>query len=80
MSSEFDANEDNQPEILSNSPAYYEINPKRESSPPHVETFENQAYSINTLVNAHSKSNTIVEQSRQANPATLHDDVLGTKY
>ena len=42
----------------------------------HMEIFENQAHS---LVNTHSKSNTTVEQSRQANPATLNDDVLGTK-
>ena len=73
-SSKFDANKDNQPEMLSNIPAYSGINPKRESSPPHVETFENQAYSINTLVNTHSKS------PQQANPATpSYDDVLGTK-
>ena len=68
---EFDSNEDDQPEILSNIPVYSEINPKRESSPPHVETFENQAYSINTLVNTHSKS------SQKANPATpSYDHVL----
>ena len=59
--------------MISNIPVYSEINPKRESSPPHVETFENQAYSINTLENTHSKS------SKQANPATPHDNVLGTK-
>ena len=70
MSSEFDV----QPEIPSDIPVYSEINIKRESSPPHVETFENQAYSINTLVNTHSKS------SQQANPATpSYDDVLWTK-
>ena len=79
MSSEFDVNKDDQPEILSDIPVYSEVNPKRESSPPHVETFENQAYSINTLVNTHSKSNATVEQTHQANPATPHDNVLGTK-
>ena len=73
MSSEFDVDEDNQPEIPSDIPVYSEINIKRESSPPHVETFVNQAYSINTLVNTH----TTVEQANPATPS--YDNVLGTK-
>ena len=57
MSLKFD---DNQPKILSD--IYSDV---KESSSPHVEIFENQAYST------HSKS--------KANPAAPHDDVLGTK-
>ena len=46
MSSQFNANDNDQDTYV-----YSEINPNRESSPPHVETFQNQAYSINKLVN-----------------------------
>ena len=60
---------DEQPKKLSDIPVYSEINPKRESSPPHVEMFENQAYSTNTLENTY----TTIEQE---NP---YDHVLGTK-
>ena len=69
MSFEFDVTKDDQHDVS----VYSEIDQKKEPSPPHVETFENQAYSINTLVNIHSKSR------QQANPATPHDNVLGTK-
>ena len=57
---------DEQPKKFSDIPVYSEI---KELSPPHVEILENQAYSTNTLVNAH----TTIEQE---NP---YDNVLGTK-
>ena len=57
---------DKQLKILSDIPVYSET---KESSPPHVEMFENQAYSTNTLVNTHAT----VEKENS------YDDVLGTK-
>ena len=50
------------------------------STPRNADTaFDNQVYSMGTSDNMYSMLNRTVEQSRQANPATLHDNVLGTK-
>ena len=49
------------------------------SAPRNADTaFDNQVYSMDTSDNTYSKLNRTVEQSRQANPATPHDNVLGT--
>ena len=75
------AKKDKQPEILSDIPMYSEINQVSETSAPrNADTaFDNQVYSMGTSDNTYSMLNRTVEQSRQANPATPHDNVLGTK-
>ena len=75
------AKKDKPPEILSDIPMYSEINRVSETSAPRSAdtAFDNQVYSMGTSDNTYSKLNRTVEQSRQANPATPHDNVLGTK-
>ena len=72
---------DKPPKILSDIPMYSEINQVSETSAPrNADTaFDNQVYSMGTSDNTYSKLNRTVEQSRQENPATPHDNVLGTK-
>ena len=75
------AKKDKPPEILSDIPMYSEINQVSETSAPrNADTaFDNQVYSMGTSDNTYSKLNRTVQQSRQVNLVTLHDDVLGTK-
>ena len=74
------AKKDKPPEIQSSDiPMYSEINRVSETSAPwSADTaFDNQVYSMGTSDNTYSVLNS--EQTHQANPATPHDNMPGTK-
>ena len=77
MKTRLAAKKDKPPEILSDIPMYSKIDQASETSAPrNADTaFDNQVYSMGTSDITYST----LEQCHQANPATPHDNMLGTK-